>query len=119
MYSNVEVIGRLTRDPELRNTGNGTPVTNFSIAVNDFNKDEASYFDVTAWSKTAETVSAFKKQGDLIMVQGKLKQERWDQDGQKRSKVIIVANQIVFLPSKNDNTSASSDGDDFGNDIPF
>jgi single-strand DNA-binding protein len=122
MFTDVQIVGRLTRDPELNQTGNGTNVANFSIAVNrDFKNDEVDYFDVTAWKTLAELVTAHKKQGDLILVQGNLRQDRYEKDGQKRSKVYVVANRVVFLPSKNDDgwdkSESNNSGDD--GDIPF
>lgn len=122
MYSNVEVVGRLTRDPELNTTGNDLSVVNFSVAVNrEYSKnDEVDFHDVTAWRGLAESVAGHKKKGDLVLVKGKLRTDSWEQDGVKRKKTFILANEVVFLPSKNDgagNSSNESSGDP--NDIPF
>ena len=123
MYTNVEMIGRLTRDPELRKTGNDTSVTNFSVAVNrEFKNDEVDFFDITAWKQLAELVAGYKKKGDLVFIQGKLRQDRFEKDGQTRTKVYVVANTVVFLPSNNDsaNTSSGDNGNDVEtDDIPF
>lgn len=103
----VVIVGRLTRDPELRHTQGGTAVIEFSIAVNDREKnsasgeweDRANFFDVTAWGNLAETCSQYLAKGRLTGVDGSLRQDRWDdrETGQKRSKVKIVAQSVEFL----------------------
>jgi single-strand DNA-binding protein len=123
MFTDVTIVGRLTRDPELRQTGNGTAVTNFSLAVNrDFKNDEVDFFDVTAWKQLAELVAAHKTKGDLVLVQGNLRQDRFKgQNDENRTKVYVVANRVVFLPSKSDgeNSSDSTSSVDSDDDIPF
>lgn len=101
--NSVNIIGRLTRDPELRYTQNGKAVTNMSIAVQR-NKDEADFFDCVAFEKTAETIANNLTKGREVGVSGRLQQERWeDQQGQKRSAVKIMVNLITFIGPKQDN----------------
>ena len=109
--TNVAVlIGRLTSNPDMKYTQSGVAVANFSIAVDrDFkNKDgerETDFFDVTCWRGLAETVGNNLTKGRLVAVQGRLQQDRWQQDGQNRSKVVVTADKVQFLdwPEKNDN----------------
>lgn len=106
MLNVVVLIGRLVADPEAKYTQDGTAVTNFSLAVDRrFNRDETDFFDVVCWRKLAETVAQNLRKGRLVAVQGRLQQDRWEtQEGQKRSKVVIVADEVRFLdwPDKED-----------------
>jgi len=100
--NSVLVEGNLVADPELRYTSSGTPVCSFTIGVNrswkdgDQWKDEASYFDITAWNRQGEVCKEHLTKGQSVRVAGRLKQDRWEQEGQKRSKVIIVAEHVEF-----------------------
>ena len=111
----VILLGRLTRDAELRTTGGGKNVTEFSLAV-DKGNDEASFFDVVAWEKTAELVSQYTSKGSKVLVQGRLDQQSWEKDGQKRSKVVVIANDVTFLDSKSESTQNSGGRDTLPND---
>ena len=102
----VILLGRLTRDAELRTTSGGKNVTEFSLAV-DKGHDEASFFDVVAWEKTAELVNQYTSKGSKVLVQGRLDQQSWEKDGQKRSKVVVIANDVTFLDSKSEASSQS------------
>lgn len=100
----VILMGNLTRDPELRTTPNGQSVCSFSLAVNrswqgqDGQTQEAvDYFDVTAWGKLGELVNQYLSKGRKCLVQGRLSQRSWEQEGQKRSKVEVVASDVTFL----------------------
>jgi len=110
--NNVTLIGRLTRDPEMAYTGNNTPVCKFSIANNrGSNPDEVNFFDITTWNKTATLCSQSLHKGSRIAVEGKLRQERFqDKSGQNRSKVTITANTIQFLDPRSDSDSPSVAG---------
>jgi single-strand DNA-binding protein len=90
------IIGRLTRDPEIRFTNSGKAVCNFSIAVNKKKGDEdyVSFFDCTAWGTQAEGVFASLHKGDRAVVNGSLAQERWEKDGQKFSKIVLTADNV-------------------------
>jgi single-strand DNA-binding protein len=102
----VALSGRLGRDPELRDT-NGTKVCNFSIATNESykNKDgtweeRASWFDITVWGAQGENCAKYLSKGSQVMVQGHLKQSKWeDKDGQTRSKVQVTAEVVLFPPA--------------------
>ena len=98
--NNIVLSGRLTRDPELKVTPSGMSVCNFSLAVNRKWKgeEEVSFIDCTAFGKTGEIVAEYKKKGEAVVVIGLIKQERWEKDGQKRSKIGLIANQVTFLP---------------------
>ncbi len=98
----VNIVGNVTRDPELRYTPNGASVTNFSVAWNRRYErngqqvEEVSYFDVTCWGTLADNVAASLTKGTRVMVTGQLEQRSWDTpDGQKRSKVEIKADDVA------------------------
>ena len=103
--NNVILLGRLTRDPELKNTSTGKSVVSFSLAV-DKGNDSANFFEVTAWDKLAEIISEYTFKGSKVLVQGKLDQQTWDgKDGKKQSKIIVIANDLTFLDSKTDDST--------------
>jgi len=100
----VILMGNLTRDPELRTTPSGQSVCSFSLAVNrswqgqdGTQQDAVDYFDITAWGKLGELVNQYMAKGRKCLVQGRLSQRSWEQEGQKRSKVEVVANDVTFL----------------------
>ena len=115
----VSLIGRLGADPQLRYTQSGTAVATCSIAVpRRRNRDEIDWFDLTFWGKTAEIASQHLTKGRQIGVTGRLLQERWEtQEGEKRSKVVVVVDSLTFIGNKGD---AGRGDDDFdAGDIPF
>jgi len=99
----VTLVGRLTRDSELKYTNGGTAVCKFSLAVNrkkrsgDQWTDEVSYFDVVLWGKQGEALQQYLGKGKQVAVSGELRQNRWEQDGQSRSKVEVIANNLQLL----------------------
>ena len=107
----VMIIGNLGRDPELRYTQRGTPVCNFTVAVNrpgrmDENgqraEDETEWFSVVAWDKLAETCNQYLSKGRKVYVEGRLQTRSWEgPDGQKRSRVEVLAQNMVMLDSRN------------------
>ncbi len=103
--NSVTIVGRLTRDAELKYTNGGSAVTKFSLAVNRSKKDgdqwveEASFFDVSLWGRRGESLNQYLQRGTRIAVTGELRQDRWEQDGQSRSRVFIHANNIQLLGS--------------------
>ena len=114
-FNQVVLMGNLTRDPELRTTPNGTNVCSFSLALNrsykgaDGNWTEATdYIDVTAWGSLGERVAQYLTKGRPALVSGRLQSRSWEQDGQKRSKVEVVATDVTFLGGGS-GASASSD----------
>jgi single-strand DNA-binding protein len=148
----VVLVGRLTRDAELKYTATGQAVCKFSVAVNRRRKngdqweEEASYFDVVVWGRSGESLNQYLLKGKAVGIDGELRQDRWQQDGQNRSKVEIVASNIQLLsgggggqgssggggggqgfPQQRNNGAGgagespqpSSSDDDFTDDIPF
>ena len=108
MLNHIVLMGRLTKDPELRSTGAGTPVASFRLAVDrDFGNREtgekqADFFDVVAWRQTAEFVSKYFTKGRMAVVSGRLQSRDWtDRDGNKRTSYEIVADNVYFGDSKN------------------
>ena len=101
----VILVGRLTRNAELKYTNSGAAVSKFSLAINQRRKkgdqweDEVHYFDVSLWGKTAEAINQYLVKGKQVGVEGQLRQDRWQQDGQNRSKVEIVATNVQLLGS--------------------
>lgn len=117
----VTLMGNLTRDPELRQTPTGQSVTSFSLALNRSYKTQSGewqeatdYVDVVAWGPLAERVSQYLNKGRRCLVQGRLQSRSWEQDGQKRSKVEVLASDVTFLDyrnneGENDNLNQSFD----------
>lgn len=103
-FNQVVLMGNLTRDPELRQTPNGQNVCSFSLALNrsykgaDGNWQEATdYIDIVAWGPLGERVAQYLTKGRPCLVNGRLQSRSWEQDGQKRSKVEVVALDVTFL----------------------
>lgn len=131
----LTIIGRLTHDISEKNlsyTTGGTARLNLSIAVNHNQKsngewkDRVSFFDITFWGKSAESIKKYLSKGKQLAVQGYLEQQRWEKGGQKYSKVCIIANQIQLLSDKNKDVSQQEQGytdlrtdDNFLDDVPF
>jgi len=130
--NNVVLIGRLTRDPVMKSTASGMSVSKFSLAVNEPKKvgeewkDNAGFFDVVLWGKQAESLYSYLVKGKRVAVTGKLTQERWEQDGENRSKVVVTAATVQLLdgggsgsgPRQGDLIPPESGGDT-ADDIPF
>src|ERR1700689_1708380 len=111
----VTLMGNLTRDPELRQTPNGQNVTSFSLALNRAYKDASGewqevtdYIDIVCWGPLAERVAQYLSKGRRCLVQGRLQSRNWEQEGNKRSKVEVLANDVTFLDSR------GAGGDDSG-----
>lgn len=131
----VILMGRLTRDPELRTTPSGKTIASFSIAVDrGGQEDQADFFDVTAWEKLGELVNQYLSKGRRCLVQGRLRQDSWDdkETGKKRTRVEVVATDVTFLDGPNEGgasaapaaaapvaTSAADDTPIDLSDIPF
>lgn len=113
----VILLGNLTRDPELRQTPSGQSVASFSLALNRSYKDQSGewqeatdYIDCVAWGPLGERVSQYLSKGRRVLVQGRLQSRSWEQDGNKRSKVEVLANDVTFLDGRG--------GDGEGADAP-
>ena len=118
--NSVNIMGNLTRDPEIKYIPSGKAVCSLSIANNRvYTKNnekvtEVSYFDVEVWGPAAENCSKYLTKGSGIIVEGRLRQDRWEKDGKTQSRVRISANSVHFLPKKQNNaggtdTAASSE----------
>lgn len=130
--NNVVLIGRLVRDAELKYTSMGTPVTRFSVAVNERKKngdgytDKVNFIDVTLWGKLGEAVHTYMTKGKQIAVVGKLNQQRWEKDGYKHSRIVVVADTIQLLGGKVSDSSGAhqseapeGDAESFDDEIPL
>jgi len=113
----VILLGNLTRDPELRQIPSGQSVCSFSLALNRAYKDASGewqeatdFIDVVAWGPLGERVSQYLTKGRRCLVQGRLQSRSWEQDGQKRSKVEVLANDVTFLDGRGDDNGGSNGG---------
>ena len=106
----VVISGNLTRDPDLRSTASGMPVLGFGVAVNDRRKnqqtgeweDYPNFIDCTMFGARAQNVSRFLSKGSKVAIEGKLRWSQWERDGQKRSKIEVIVDEIEFMTSRND-----------------
>ncbi len=121
-FNQVTLMGNLTRDPELRQTPNGQSVCSFSLALNrsykaaDGNWTEVTdYVDIVAWGPLGERVAQYLSKGRPALVSGRLQSRSWEQEGQKRSKVEVVAQDVTFLgsPGGGQAGNSSSGGGEF------
>lgn len=114
MLNHIVLMGRLTRDPELRQTGSGISVASFTIAVDrDYAaqgaEKETDFVDIVAWRNTAEFVSKYFSKGRMAVVSGRLQIRNWqDKDGNKRRSAEVVADNVYFGESKRDSQSSNS-----------
>jgi single-strand DNA-binding protein len=122
----ILIEGNLTRDPEFKQTKNGTSICNFSIATNRYLPkgdgeftDIVSYFDVTVWSQLAESCRDELFKGRGVRIIGRLQQDRWEKDGKTNSRVIIVAEHIVFKPVARDKKPTPPPAPTESEEIPF
>lgn len=111
----VILIGNLTRDPESRITPSGAVVCEFPLALNrnwtskqGDKRDETCFIDVVCWAKTAENCGKYLKKGRQTYVEGRLTQDRWEKNGQKRSKIRVTAERVQFLASSDSNDNNAS-----------
>lgn len=115
MLNHIVLMGRLTRDPELRHTGSGISVASFTLAVDRDSKSqngekECDFIGIVAWRNTAEFVSKYFDKGSMAVVSGRLQIRAWtDKDGNKRRSAEVVADNVYFGSSKRDTTSGGYD----------
>jgi single-strand DNA-binding protein len=115
-YNRVILVGNLTRDPELRYIPSGTAVSDIGLAVNDRIKrgdqwvDETTFVDITLWGRTAEIANEYLSKGSPVLIEGRLKLDRWEKDGQKHSKLKVVGDKLQMLGSKGEGGSGGSGG---------
>ena len=115
----VIISGNLTRDPELRSTASGLPVLGFGVAVNDRRKnqqtgeweDYPNFIDCTMFGARAESLSRYLGKGTKVAIEGKLRWSQWERDGQKRSKIEVIVDELEFMSSRN---SGQDQGHSFG-----
>ena len=120
--SKIFLIGNLTREPELRYVPSGAAVASFGLAINRQYKnsegekvEEVCFIDVVAWNRLAEVAGEYLLKGSPVFIEGRLQMDSWEQDdGQKRSKLKVVAQNIQFLGGKPDAEEKDADGD-----VPF
>jgi single-strand DNA-binding protein len=108
----VILLGRLTRDPEQRTTTSGKTIVSFSLAVDRVGQDDsADFFEVTAWEKLGELVMQYLGKGRRVLVQGRLRQDSWDdkETGKKRSRIEVTATDVTFLDGPSDGAKQSGE----------
>lgn len=142
-FNRVVLVGNTTRDVELRRIPSGTEVCDMGLAINDRRKDqtgnwieETTFVDVTLWGRTAVVASEYAKKGTQVLIEGRLKMDSWEADGQKRNKLKVIADRLLLLggrpggggsaPSSISRSSGYSEpapsfdaGEIAGDDIPF
>ncbi len=113
----VTLMGNLTRDPELRQTPNGQSVCSFSLALNRSYKgsngewqEATDYVDIVAWANLGERVAQYLTKGRRCLVIGRLQSSSWEQEGKKRSKVEVIANDVTFLDSRGADSGGNESG---------
>ena len=115
-YNRVILVGNLTRDPEIRYIPSGTAVSEIGLAVNDRVKkgnewvDETTFVDITLWGRTAEVANEYLSKGSSILIEGRLKLDTWEKEGQKRSKMRVVADKMQMLGGKSGSGGRSGGG---------
>ncbi len=99
--NSLNLMGRFVADPDFK-VVNSKELATFTLAVDDRFGGEASFFDCQSWGKTAENIANHFQKGKQIAITGRIKQERWEKDGQKRSRVLVVVEQFSFVGKKED-----------------
>jgi single-strand DNA-binding protein len=113
------LVGRLTRDAELKYTNSGQAVCHFSVATGSRRKkgdqwiEESSFWDVDLWGKQGESINQYLTKGKLVAVEGTMRQDKWEQDGQTRSKTVISASTVQLLGSSGGQGSGGSGGSSY------
>ena len=130
MLNKVMLIGRLGRDPEIRYTQSGNAVASFSIATSEYWRDKqgqrqekTEWHDIVAWDRLADQAQSYLKKGSMVYIEGKLQTRSWDdQQGQKKYRTEVVANQVRFLDSREGTERSGGSVDDrpavYGNEYP-
>ena len=113
-FNKTFLIGNITRDPESRMTPSGVAICKFGLAVNRTftgqdgqKKEEVLFIDVDAFAKQAELVSKYLKKGSKVLVEGRLKLDTWEKDGEKKSRIGVILENVQFLDGKSDATAAA------------
>ena len=107
-YNRVVLVGNTTRDVELRKIPSGTEVCDLGLAVNERRRDaqgnqieDVTFVDVTLWGRNASVAAEYTRKGSPVLIEGRLKTDTWETDGQKRSKLKVIADRLVLLSSRN------------------
>ena len=123
--NSVTLMGNLTRDPESRDVGDST-VCNFGLAMNrkyksksGEMKEDATFIDIEAWGRTAELCAQYLSKGQSVLIEGRLKADSWEKDGEKRTKVLVNAMNVQFLTPKSQSDGGSKPADDDDSSLPF
>ncbi len=132
MFNRIILIGNLTKDPDVRYTPGGTPVTTLSIAVNsrykqaDEIKEDVLFIDAVVFGKQAESCGQYLSKGNPVLVEGRLRERRWEYEGQKKSKFEVMANNVRFMPRREQRQPAAGSNqhdmmppDEFSENEPF
>jgi single-strand DNA-binding protein len=116
-FNRVVLVGNLTRTPELRHIPSGLAVTDIGLAVNDRRKsangewvDEVTFVDITLWGRQAEVACEYATKGSPLLVEGRLKLDSWESEGQKRSKLKVIGDRVVLLGSSGHRSEDDSSG---------
>lgn len=135
----VAISGNLTRDPELRSTSGGTAVLSFGVAVNDRRRnpqtgeweDRPNFIDCTVFGARAEALSRYLSKGAKVCIEGRLRWSSWEHEGQRRSKIEVVVDEVEFMSPKRDDEQGHAGGpvaeppaaptmeEYYGSDVPF
>ncbi|MBA3481333.1 MAG: single-stranded DNA-binding protein [Pirellulales bacterium] len=113
-FNRVVLVGNLTRDPELRYIPSGTAVSEIGLAVNDRVKkndqwvDETTFVDITLWGRTAEVANEYLSKGSSVLIEGRLKFDTWEKDGQKRSKLRVIGEKMQMLGARGEGGGGGS-----------
>jgi single-strand DNA-binding protein len=113
-FNRVVLVGNLTRDPELRYIPSGTAVSEIGLAVNDRVKkndqwvDETTFVDITLWGRTAEVANEYLSKGSSVLIEGRLKFDTWEKDGQKRSKLRVIGEKMQMLGARGEGGSGGA-----------
>jgi len=118
-YNRVVLLGNLTRDPELRYIPSGMAVSDIGMAINDRVKrndqwtEETTFVDVTLWGRTAEVANEYLSKGSSVLIEGRLKLDTWEKDGQKRSKLKVVGEKMQMVGGKGGGGGQRSGGESY------
>jgi single-strand DNA-binding protein len=101
------LVGRLATDPELRSTSGGNPVVSFRLAVRNRHRDNDDFFTIVAWGELAKLIADHKTTGQRIAIDGRLTPQTWEDNGQRRSRVVVTAEEVEFLDQPRSDTAAT------------
>jgi len=124
MFNRIILIGNLTRDPEVRYTPGGTPVATISIAVNskykqgDDTKEEVLFINAVVFGKQAESCGHYLNKGNPVLVEGRLRERKWESEGVQKSKFEVVANNVRFLPKREQRHAQAAEGSNIADLAP-